>query len=49
MHAAAESRDELNPFGQCYKKAVKDHVERRRQADQPVPEELNEEPSAELD
>jgi hypothetical protein len=49
MHADAETRSELEQFRRCYRQGVKDRVERRRQAGLPVPDELNEEPTAEID
>jgi hypothetical protein len=49
MHADAETRSELQPFLRCYRQAVKDRVEGRRQAGLSVPDELNEEPTAEIE
>lgn len=49
MSADAESRSELASFRECYKQAVHDRIEQRRQAGLPVPEELSTEPTADLD
>lgn len=49
MHADAESRHELRPFLECYRRAVRARVEQRRQAGLPIPKTLNQEPTAEID
>lgn len=49
LHADAETRSELQPFKECYRKAVSDRVEQRRRAGLPVPAELTVEPSVDLD
>ena len=49
MHADAESRHELKPFTDCYRKGVQARIERRRQAGLEVPDTLNREPTAEID
>jgi len=49
MHADAESRQELAPFLACYRQGVKDRIEQRRQAGLPIPDTLNQEPTADID
>jgi hypothetical protein len=49
VHADAESRIELPAFNTCYQRAVRARAEKRRQADLPVPDTLNLEPTADLD
>ena len=49
MHADAESRHELSAFTECYRNGVRAGAEKRRQAGLPVPETLNQEPTAEID
>jgi hypothetical protein len=49
MHADAESRHELPAFNECYRQGVRTRAEKRRQAGLPVPETLNQEPTADLD
>jgi hypothetical protein len=49
MHADAESRSELQAFTNCYRRAVSQRIEQRRQAGLPIPDELGAEPSVELD
>ena len=49
LHADAESRHELAPFTDCYRKAVQARIERRRQAGVEVPDTLNREPTVEVD
>jgi hypothetical protein len=49
MHADAESRQDLQAFTECYRKGVRAGAEKRRQAGLPVPETLNQEPTAEID
>jgi hypothetical protein len=49
MHADAESRHELRPFIECYQKGVRARIDKRRGAGQPLPENLNLEPTAEVD
>ena len=49
LHADAETRHELGPFTDCYRKAVRARVERKRQAGQPLPEEFDRVPSADID
>jgi hypothetical protein len=49
MHADAETRHELPAFTECYRQGVRTRAEKRRQAGLPVPETLNQEPTAEID
>jgi len=49
MHADAESRHQLRPFIECYQKGVQARIAQRRQAGLPVPDTLNQEPTAEVD
>ena len=49
LHSDAEARHELGPFNDCYRKAVRARVERKRQAGQPVPEAFDRVPSADID
>ncbi len=49
MYADAESRQDFAPFLACYREAVRARIAQRRQAGLPMPDELNEEPTAEID
>ena len=49
LHSDAEARHELGPFNDCYRKAVRARVERKRQAGQAVPEAFDRVPSADID
>ncbi len=49
MHADAESRGELSAFRNCYREAVRTRIEQRRQSGLPIPDSLNQEPTAEID
>src|SRR5262245_12690475 len=48
-HADAESRSEIQQFTNCYRSAVNQRIEQRRQAGLPIPDELATEPTVELD
>ena len=49
MHADAESRMDLPPFNECYRRELQMQIEHRRNAGLTVPEMPQQEPTAELD